>query len=147
MKQLALPVRKKRKGGPGRPPTRAGVWVKHRPRPWHDRDRPVHVKLRVVPGVASLRDPRVVRAIDACILHAATSHWAKPTVRRRTFRVLAHTIRADHVALTVEATSRDTLARGMQGLASGIARRVNRAVGRRGTLFLERYDQESQNPA
>jgi hypothetical protein len=144
MQQLALPLVKKRKGGPGRPATRAGVWVKHRPRPWHDKDRPVHVRLRVVPGVASLRDARVVRAIDACIVHAATSRWAKPTERRRSFRVLAHTIHADHLALTVEATSRDTLARGMQGLASGLARRVNRAIGRRGTLFLERYDQEPQ---
>jgi hypothetical protein len=32
----------------------------------------------------------------------------------------------------------------MQGLASGQARRVNRVVGRRGTLFVERYDQDPQ---
>jgi AcrR family transcriptional regulator len=144
MKQLALPFAKQRRGGPGRPPTRAGVWVKHRPRPWHDKDRPVHVKLRALPGMLSLRDPRIARAIDECIVHAATSRWAKPIIRRRTFRVVAHTIHADHLALTVEATSRDALARGMQGLASGLARRVNRVVGRRGTFFIERYDQEPQ---
>jgi hypothetical protein len=145
MKQLDLPLVKKRKGGSGRPPTRPGVWVKHRPRPWHDADRPVHVKLRVLPGMPSLQGERIARAIDACIVHAATSRWAKPTIRRRTFRVLAHTIFADHLALTVEATSRPTLARGMQGLASGLARRVNRVIGRRGTLFVERYDQELQD--
>jgi hypothetical protein len=39
----------------------------------------------------------------------------------------------------VEATSKAALARGMQGLASGLARRVNHALGRRGSLFADRY--------
>jgi hypothetical protein len=34
---------------------------------------------------------------------------------------------------------RATLARGMQGLASGLARRVNRKLRRRGSLFSDRY--------
>lgn len=43
------------------------------------------------------------------------------------------------VHLLVEATDRVALARGLQGLAIRLARRVNRACGRSGRLWADRY--------
>ena len=59
--------------------------------------------------------------------------------RRRTFRVIHFSIQPNHLHLIVEATSKSALSRGMQGLASGLARRVNRKLRRRGSLFSDRY--------
>jgi len=63
----------------------------------------------------------------------------KKQERRRTFRVIHFSIQPNHLHLIVEATSKTALARGMQGLASGLARRVNRKLRRRGSLFADRY--------
>jgi len=46
---------------------------------------------------------------------------------------------SDHVHLLVEASDRDTLIRGVWGLAVRIARAVNRALGRKGTVWGDRY--------
>jgi putative transposase len=48
-------------------------------------------------------------------------------------------VQRDHVHLIVEASDGTQLARGMQGLASAIARAVNRVVGRRGRFWRDRY--------
>ena len=45
----------------------------------------------------------------------------------------------NHLHLLCEADSRATLARGMQGLLIRIARALNRALGRRGPVFRDRY--------
>ena len=52
----------KRKGA-GRKPTRAGNWVVHRARPWHDQSHPVHVTLRVRRGIPNLRGYELARTI------------------------------------------------------------------------------------
>jgi putative transposase len=141
MSQLALPIAepRKRKGGPGRTPTRKGTWVKHRARPWHDKNHPVHVTLKVRRGIPNLRAHRVSKAIGEGLRLAATSGSAKKRARRETFRVVHFSIQPNHLHLIVEATSKTALARGMQGLASGLARRVNRELRRRGSLFADRY--------
>ena len=50
-----------------------------------------------------------------------------------------YSIQPNHLHLIVEASSKTALARGMQGLASGLARRVNRKLRRRGAMFGDRY--------
>ena len=141
MSQLVLPIAepRKRKGGPGRTPTRKGTWVKHRARPWHDKNHPVHVTLKVRRGIPNLRAHRVSKVIGEGLRLAATSGRAKKRARRETFRVIHFSIQPNHLHLIVEATSKTALARGMQGLASGLARRVNRELRRRGSLFADRY--------
>jgi REP element-mobilizing transposase RayT len=141
MSQLALRIAepRKRKGGPGRTPTRKGTWVKHRARPWHDKNHPVHVTLKVRRGISNLRGHRVSKAIGEGLRLAATSGRDKKRARRETFRVVHFSIQPNHLHLIVEATSKTALARGMQGLASGLARRVNRELHRRGSLFADRY--------
>jgi hypothetical protein len=53
--------------------------------------------------------------------------------------VVHFSIQPNHLHLIVEASSKTALARGMQGLASVLARRVNREIHRRGALFGDRY--------
>jgi hypothetical protein len=55
------------------------------------------------------------------------------------FRVVHYSVQTNHVHLIVEAAGKDALARGMRGLAIRTALAVNRALGRRGALWAERY--------
>jgi putative transposase len=141
MKQLvmALEEPKKRVRRGGRKPTRGGTWMPHRRRPWHDKNCPVHVTIRVKKGVPNLRGFKLAAVIGAGMRRAATGGTARVSRRRETFRVVHFSIQPNHIHMIVEATSSTALARGMQGLASGLARRVNRKLGRRGALFSDRY--------
>ncbi len=136
---MALPEPKRRKRAGGRKPVRPGTWVKHRPRPWHDKNHPVHVTLRVCRGLPNLRGFKLAGTIGKGLRLASTSERRRQKARRRTFRVVHFSIQPNHLHLIVEATSKAALARGMQGLASGLARRVNRKLERRGSLFSDRY--------
>jgi hypothetical protein len=49
------------------------------------------------------------------------------------------TVQSNHLHLICEAPDRMALARGMQGLAIRIAKRLNLRLARRGRLFAERY--------
>src|SRR5258705_726722 len=133
-----FPEPKQRKVGSGRKPTRAGTWVKHRARPWHDQNHPVHVTLKVRRGVPNLRGFALAKVIGTALRVAASSNAVKKQERRRTFRVIHFSIQPNHLHLIVEAASKTALARGMQGLASGLARRVNRKLRRRGAPFSDR---------
>jgi REP element-mobilizing transposase RayT len=112
--------------------------VAHRTRPFHEHREPVHVTLRVKRGV-HLRQKAVAGEIGQAIRKASNDPGAAAVARRRTFRVVHFSIQPDHLHLIVEASSKRALARGMQGLASRLARRVNRRLRRRGALFSERY--------
>ena len=59
--------------------------------------------------------------------------------RRAGFRVCEFSIQKDHIHLVVEAANHEALARGMQGLAISMAKRINQSLGRRGSVFRERY--------
>src|SRR5437868_4462508 len=123
----------------GRKPTRSGTWVNHQARPWHDPNHPVHVTLRVRRGIPNLRGSRLARTITDGLPRAAQSIHARPAARRLTFRIVHFSIQPNHLHLIIEATSKTALARGMASLASGLARRVNRRLHRRGSLFGDRY--------
>jgi hypothetical protein len=125
---------------PGRKPTRPGVWVEHRERPPHDHRDAVYVTVPVKKDVPALTSRKASAAIVAGLELAATANWERQKQRRRTFRVIHYAIRADRLELIVEASSTGALSRGMQGLSSGIARRVNNQIGRVGSLFKDRYD-------
>jgi REP element-mobilizing transposase RayT len=128
-----------RREGAGRKPRRKGTWMAHTPRAWHDANHPAHVTLRVRRGMPSLRGFALAASIGAGLRRAAQSNEARPTVRRSTFRVVHFSIQPNHLHLIVEASGKAALARGMQGLASGLARRINRKLHRRGALFADRY--------
>ena len=140
---IRLPAPPLRHGGrrknAGRKRTRSGTWVGHKARPWHDAQHPVHVTLRVRRGIPNLRGHRLAKTIGESLRRASQAPDPALTERRRTFRVVHFSIQPNHLHLIVEATSKTALARGMQGLASVVARRVNRTLRRRGALFGDRY--------
>jgi putative transposase len=127
---LALPTWGGRRRGAGRKPApgRKGLVPRVR-RPLHNPRHPVHVTMRA--GVApDLRAYTPFRAIIGCLRRLAT---------RDSLRVIHFSVQRDHLHLIVEAPPGSELSRGVQGLASGVARAVNRAVGRRGRLWRDRY--------
>jgi putative transposase len=62
------------------------------------------------------------------------------SAQRDVFRVVHFSIQTNHVHLIVEAADSSALARGMQWLNARIARRVNRTLRSRGSVWRERYD-------
>lgn len=54
-------------------------------------------------------------------------------------RLVHYSVQRNHLHLMVEAADRRSLSRGMQGLGVRLAKAVNRALGRSGTVFAERY--------
>lgn len=103
--------------------------VPHRARPRTNPRHPLHVTLRAAAVGRSLRDGGVFPAIRAALAHASHD----------TFRVLHYSVQRDHVHVLVEADAPIALMRGMQGLATRVAKAVNRALGRHGQVWAERY--------
>jgi REP element-mobilizing transposase RayT len=143
-RQLALPapptwggVRK----GAGRRPTgqfgrdprgRPLPGVGHGPRPTIDARHPLHVTLRATNGFPSMRHLTVAKEIGKVLKRRAR--------RELPCRVVHFSIQRDHIHLIIEAADRVALARGIQGVASGIARVVNRTTGCHGMkLWRDRY--------
>jgi REP element-mobilizing transposase RayT len=59
--------------------------------------------------------------------------------RRLGARLVQFSIQSNHLHLIAEAEDRRALSRAMQGLAVRLARRLNARIGRRGTVFSDRY--------
>ncbi len=125
----------KRKGA-GRKPAYGRAGASHEARPIVDAKYPLHVVLRVVPEIGSLRRRRMYKAVrDASVVAA---------IRGR-IRIIQISIQGSHVHLIVEAENKERLARGMQGLQISLARNINTALGangirrRRGRVFADRY--------
>jgi REP element-mobilizing transposase RayT len=113
----------------GRPPARGRAEAEGRARARHHCAHPVHVTLRALPNVPSLRGVRAARAVVAALAAAS----------RLGLRVCHSSIQPDHWHLVVEAPDRVALPRGMRGLTIRVALAVNRALGRRGRLWADRY--------
>ena len=118
------------RAGAGRKRVAPRPQVVHRARPELSGRHPLHVTVRVVDGVQSLRSPGVHAALRAALRDGAN---------RPGLRVVHYGAASNHVHLVCEAESARALARGMQGLLVRIARAVNRFLGRRGSLFTDRY--------
>jgi putative transposase len=122
--------------GAGRKKSAAGAkGLPHRRRRFHEGREPVHVTMKVIPGLPSLRRSDVAMELGREI-RAATAHFAKT---RPGFRVVEFSIQATHVHLIVEAGSTRTLGRGVQGMGIRIAKAVNRVLGRSGKVIADRY--------
>lgn len=102
----------------------------HQRRPPLSPRHAVHVTARVLAGAAPL-----VRRTAYAALHRAV----RRSLGRADFRIVALVVRARRIEALVEADSALALARGMQGFEVAAARRLNRALRRRGTVFPDRY--------
>jgi REP element-mobilizing transposase RayT len=103
--------------------------ISHASRDDLDPRQPQHVTLRLLPGLCALSRDVFVDKIRECI---RASH--KPDFRICEFNVLGN-----HLHLVTEAASKDALARGVQGFAVRVARRMNSAMERTGQFFAHRY--------
>jgi putative transposase len=113
-------------------PERKGL-VAHAARPVLAAKTPVHITMRAVRGTSQLRQELVFKSVRRQL--AKTS--------RGETRIVHFSVQRDHLHLIVEAPDRATLARRMQGLASGIARVVNGLIKQRGKPFWRgRYHRE-----
>jgi putative transposase len=95
---------------------------------------PVHVTLRLREDTPNLRDGRIYAALRCCLGDANRN--ADQSGRGR---VVHYSVLRNHLHFIVEAQHRDALSRGMQGLATRIARAVNRVSARSGAVFADRY--------
>ena len=68
---------------------------------------------------------------------------ARAQTARAWFRIVHFSVQADHVHLLVEADDQASLSRGLMGVAIRLARAVNRVVGRRGSVWADRYHARS----
>jgi REP element-mobilizing transposase RayT len=94
----------------------------------------LHVTLKVIEGLPSLRKGRCMKAI-----------WGALAKGKERFgmRVVHFCVQKNHLHLIVEVSGRKALFSGMQGLCIRLARRLNGALGRKGKLFADRYQAES----
>ena len=131
VKRLALPIRTwgGRREGAGRKPRPGRRAVPHRRRVPHERHCPAHVTLRASRAIPSLRGARLFTTTRGALGAASTGR----------FRVLHYTVQADHLHLVVEADGPTAFERGVQGLAIRVAKAINRALGRRGRVWGDRF--------
>src|SRR5206468_1917926 len=90
---------------------------------------PVHVTIKMLPGVPSVRREPARSAVFDALREASKDG----------FRVVQFSLQRDHLHLLVEADDRDVLQRGMQGLSVRVAKAINRAAQRRGKVLADRY--------
>jgi REP element-mobilizing transposase RayT len=124
--------------GAGRKPRGKRAGERHEARPEFKPYHALHVVMRVVPAVGSLRRRALYKAMRDASITAA--------VRER-FRIVHISLQRTHVHMLVEAEHKAALSRGMQGFQISAARNVNTALGdgerrRRGKVFADRYHLE-----
>jgi putative transposase len=119
----------KRKGA-GRKPKGSRPGTSHDKRSEVKLRHPLHVVLRVVPDVGTLRRRKMYQAMREATIVAA--------VRER-IRIVHVSLQRNHIHLLIEAEDKAALARGKQGFQVAAARHWNRSRGRSGTVFPDRY--------
>jgi REP element-mobilizing transposase RayT len=131
-KQLSLVFKTwggKRRGA-GRKPSALQPNVSHTRRPRLDPNHPVHVTLRAAGSVPNLRSQRCMAAVRRAFVGSKG---------RLGLRLVHFSVQRNHIHLLVEAEGKRALSRGLQGLSVRIARGLNGELGRRGSVFADRY--------
>ncbi|HZX97512.1 MAG TPA: hypothetical protein VFE90_23550 [Myxococcales bacterium] len=129
---LRLPEWGGKRKGAGRPRTRPhpgleGPGVPHLRRDAFASRHPVHVTMKLQPGVGYLRSHQRAKII------------AEALRETRSIRVVHYSIQGNHLHVIAEAADAATLSRGMQSLGTRLAKRLNALSGHRGGVFADRY--------
>ena len=125
----------KRKGA-GRPPKGPRAGEPHKARARFSSPTPVHVTLRVIAPIPTLRRPDAYHAIR---------HSMYAVIERASFRITHIGIERDHLHLIVEADDHEALWAGVRAFESSAAQRLNHAISiatgarRTGKVFADRY--------
>ncbi len=132
----------------GRPRKGRFAGAPHKRRPDVNRHQPVHVVLRVVAAIGSLRKRFMYSALREATIAVAMRELNEK--ENGAFRIVHISIQRDHVHLIVEADNKLALSRGMQSFQISAAKHLNRAFSvkaglaerRRGSVFPDRFHQE-----
>jgi hypothetical protein len=116
--------------GAGRKPRGRRAGVPHRLRGVVLPTTPVHVGLKVAADISNLRHPDLFGPLRTAI-YAGSDRFG--------MRIIHYSVIENHLHFVVEAEGVEALARGMQGLAVRLAKRINKVLGRRGKVFIDRY--------
>jgi REP element-mobilizing transposase RayT len=116
--------------GAGRKPNGDTAGVPHAKRAPLAARHPVHVTLKLAPGIESLRKRRT-HAVVRTALAAGSARFG--------LRLVEYAVLSNHVHLVCEAADALALSRGIKGLAVRIARALNRALARAGSVFADRF--------
>jgi REP element-mobilizing transposase RayT len=137
----------RRKNAGRKPNNGVHAGMPHEKRPRLTPSSPLHVTLRVLAIIKTLRDFDIYPAFQKATMSAA--RFGQNMADGEWFRIVHLSIQSNHVHLLVEASSRAALARGMQSFQISAAKWINRAVSkrsgkrRRGSVFADRYHAES----
>ena len=132
-KQGSLPFRPQhggRRPGAGRKPKGPQAGVSHAPRAPLAARFPAHVTAKLREHLPALRRKDAYAALRAAFAGGCD---------RNGFRLIHYAVLNDHLHFVVEATGRQALSRGVQGLLVRVARALNRLWGRRGRVFGDRF--------
>src|SRR5436190_23294715 len=111
--EMEFPRRGGRRSRAGRKRVAPRSLVPHRTREQMKARHPLHVTMRIVEGVRSLRSPRSFNALLEVF---------KAGCDRNGFRLIEYSVQTNHVHLICEAEDRESLWRGIQGLSVRIVK-------------------------
>src|SRR5262245_40470506 len=126
---LRIPKRGGVRKGAGRKRSGPRSKVEHAKRDTSSTRHPLHVTLRMREDVPNLRKGSAWSVIVRAMRDARG---------RFGMRVLHYSVQGNHVHLFVEVDRDDSLARGMRGLCTRLAMRLNKLFERKGPLFADR---------
>jgi len=118
---------KRRRGG--RPPNGETAGVSHLRREPLKARFPLHVTWRMRDHVWNLRAKRCLSVIQRAFLVG----------RKDNFQVVHYAVMGNHVHMLVEADDNEALSRGMQGLAVRVVCALQQVMGKRGSVFKDRF--------
>ena len=118
-----------RRKGAGRKPKGERALVSHDSREEFV-DLPLHLTFHLIEGLPNLRNKRE---------HATLIEVFARCREREGFRITQYSIQGNHVHLIVEAKRKEDLTRGVTGLATSMARRLNKLWNRQGRVFADRF--------
>ena len=121
--------------GAGRKRVAPKARVRHRPRTLLTGREPVLVTLTTQRAIANLRGRRAMERI----LRSLSRTNERLCSKAMDVRIVHYSVQRDHLHLIVEAADVRSLSRAMQGLSVRIAKALNRALGRRGKVFADRF--------
>jgi putative transposase len=114
--------------------------VPHKRRPVHKGRHPVHVTLRAKTNLPSFRQQLVHKMLTDVIRAQRRRRY------RDCFRLIDFSVQVNHLHLIVEADTEKSSSEGYKALRSGVsglviafARRLNKMLGRRGSVWADRY--------
>ena len=135
--QELFPPRGGKRPRAGRKPTVPGQpRLRHGARPPADARFPVHITLRVRTDVPRLRNYELCKVLRRAFVYGCRRD------ERGEFRICQFSIQGNHLHLVCEASTTAARGAGIQGFSVRVARGINGQVGRRGSVFADRYHLE-----